>query len=141
MKLAGAGVQSAQEIDNGYDSATIGSRGREELIAGAQREVAEGLQLRSSKALQSYGSEPKDRSREIDLDTGERGSANVLQFRGGVAFPSSAEALDPSHRIAQPDRAAWNSPFSYSSPPESENSVQTRLVISRDGLSVQRRAA
>ncbi len=142
MKLAGAGVQSAQDIDVGYGSATIGAADREELIAGAQLEVAKNLELGNSKSSRSFGSEPKDRSNDPDLHTGQLGPANVLQFRGGVSFQSAPQELDKSYRVAQPQQEAWNSRISYSSAPVEENSVATRLRIGRDGaVSLERRAA
>jgi len=142
MKLAGAGVQSAQDIDVGYGSATIGAADREELIAGAQLEVAKNLELGNSKSSRSFGSEPKDRSNDPDLHTGQLGPANVRQFPGGVSFQSAPQKLDKSYRVAQPPHVAWNSPISYSSAPVKVDSVATCLRIGPGGaVYLERREA
>ncbi|MFM1846677.1 MAG: hypothetical protein RL417_151 [Pseudomonadota bacterium] len=122
----------SQEIKD-LGSVTLGAADREELIAGAQSELA--AQELSAGKSRSYGSEPEVVS-DVDLDNGTRGPANVLQFPRGASYQSAPTELDASHDIRDPERAGMTGRYSYSSEPglESyENSVSRVTVIGRGG--------
>lgn len=122
--------------DPGYGSVTLGADAREAFLRGLEGATNSPASETGIYSSRSFGTEPKDRSNEIDPDTGKLGPANVLSFVGGVRYGSAPTRLDDSHDVDQPSIAGITGRYSHSTPPglDSYNDSVARVtVIGRDG--------